>query len=134
MKNYRKLAEGEVIRGGDQWEIETAHDYVVPGVDTGEPCPPSAVVYRKARTEGCPPGWRWCDAGEITIQNVILGQVFKCVPFKADSDQPSNGDAYVMPYPEDPRLFDEKLGELGEKMRQDLYNMSVDELFPKVDG
>ena len=108
MKNYRKLALGEVIREGDQWEIETAHDYVVPGVDTGKPRPPGAVVYRKARTGGCPPGWRWCDAGEdpprLMLGNGVVGLIESEARAPTEHDSVDGEVGFLMPYPEDERL------------------------------
>ena len=61
MKGLRKLRSIEGPRVGDWWQ--TSAGYWV----TLEPLAqihPDVTYYRKARTTGCPPGWRFADKGE----------------------------------------------------------------------
>ena len=86
LKGYRKLAEGEVIRKGDLTPVVNSKKKEISlkelphrlGLQIREK---DWSTYRKARTDGCRPGWRLADPGE-----------------------PREYVMYIRPYPEDPRL------------------------------
>ena len=114
MKGYRKLAPGEVIREGDVMPAETYPS------DVGKTAGANTAYFRKARTEGCPPGWRWADAGERAnhaIPNPAtlpaygipydVGGTSKEFVATMDCDGSGLHERLVMPYPEDPRLEEE---------------------------
>ena len=116
MKGYRRLSEGELLRKGDVgWDGRPGTELMPVGgrYRIGHPAGEERTVggffYRKARVEGCPEGWRWADAGEVsskfwhkdgygtgTAQAVTL-----------DQDGAVKGGRaclWLMPYPEDERL------------------------------
>lgn len=117
MKGYRKLAPGEIIREGDFVQYAPTRGRQLIGAEPGrwQPLSERDKGWRKARTDGTPPGWRWADAGEKHDRDMAdygTSRAFKdhsahILP-KFDSDQPETLgiyiSGYVMPYPEDPRL------------------------------
>ena len=111
MKGYRRLAPHETTRptdvslsGGSPHELEedTGWDAEEWGTD----------IYRKARTKGCPPGYRWADAGEECNHAYQYSvQTLLDVPTPM-TEQHDAGPGFgqfcgVMPYPDDPRLEEE---------------------------
>ena len=96
MKNYRKLAPGEVIREGDVCPDDNRRIESVSGGLTVYGV--GGDWYRLARTSGTPPGWRWADAGE-TSEHVMGDRVEWFAPTVSAND----ATGFVMPFPEDER-------------------------------
>lgn len=116
MKGYRYLKEGEKFRQGDLVAV-TMLDVPMGfwGVFVDAEADKKRLFCRKARTEGCPPGWRWADAGEEAnhaAPNPItdywvpydVGGTYK--PLKAPLDSKAGLGNYqlLMPYEDDERL------------------------------
>ena len=109
MKGYRRLAPGEVIREGDTFWAGGIQQWAARTVGRAFGGRHMASEYwRKARTDGAPPGWRWCDGGETctALLSRYSDRLEEC-----DAIMPHTDDALlaedlrpVMPYPEDPRL------------------------------
>ena len=109
MKGYRKLTSKEEVREGDLVEDPPGRLLEAGDIELEElgiagmfHC----VVYRKARTDGCPPGWRWADAGESPADwyHSEEREWHAAGRGVIDEDSTKDYDAFVMPYPEDPRL------------------------------
>ena len=108
MKNYRRLAPGEVVRFRD--ECLVCGRWVLSD-DIGTHQKQHPKHRRPVRTDGCPPGWRWADAGEEFAHLARENGDLEKRAGVAGTDQTKNdaGEDYygipgVMPYPEDERL------------------------------
>ncbi len=106
MKGCRKLAPGEVIREGDRSLLwgPTSPDNHYATIHIGEAVG-EQDWFRKARTDGCPVGWRWADAGEAYAFSVGHdGKAYDCRgEFMGEADQFGAGCGVIY-YPEDERL------------------------------
>ena len=113
MRGYRRLIfnekESEPIRAMDIYVDDNGDLYSLNGDEEFDMSwHRGQGIWRKARTEGCPPGWRWADAGEVTGKGFCVspGVWTNWEPrsFDTDADGVFGCLCGVMPYPEDPRL------------------------------
>ena len=105
MKGYRRLAPGELPRDGDRRTHE-GHGYVNDLEGNRDAIAGNIVIWRKVRTEGCPPGWRWDDGGEEYSHKLIGGEAVEISSdiLLAGRSQPGSVLQRLQPYPEDERL------------------------------
>lgn len=108
MKGYRKLAPGEVILEGDVMDCNwSGHGYSPAGrFSIGEEVLQGEPWFRLARTDGCPPGWRWADAGELSrfYLHERGHHLQEPTPVRHEKDSPCGVIQSLMPFPEDERL------------------------------
>lgn len=107
-KGLRRLAHGEVIREGDT-HVSPFHESLqtVSSASWGRAIDEHHNPhFRKVRTEGAPPGWRWADAWELGIVwwKCADGSLFLENPDHVLLEDSVGEFANALkPYPEDPR-------------------------------